>query len=56
MIEVGQIVDANFISPEGSSLSGMYTAEIMHITQFSNKERQDERLVGVSILKKLDQT
>ena len=56
LIEVGQIVDDNFISPEGSSPSGMYTAEIKHITKFSKKERQGQRLVGISILKKLDQT
>jgi hypothetical protein len=54
MIEVGQIVDVNFISPEGTNPSGMYTAEIKHITKFSNKERQEERLVGISVLKKVD--
>ena len=33
MIEVGQIVDVNFISPEGSNPSGIYSAEIKHITK-----------------------
>jgi hypothetical protein len=56
MIEVGHIVDVNFISPEGSNPSGMYTAEIRHITKTYKNERQGQRLVGISILKKLDQT
>ena len=56
LIEVGQIVDVNFISPEDSSPSGMYTAEIKHITKLDSKERQGQRLVGISILKRMDQT
>jgi hypothetical protein len=56
IIEVGQIVDFNFISPEGSNPFGMYTAEIKHITKTYKKARQGQRLVGLSILKKLDQT
>ena len=56
LIEVGQIVDVDFISPEGSSPSGMYTVEIKHLTKFNKKERQVQRLVGISMLKKLDQT
>jgi hypothetical protein len=54
MIEVGQIVDANFISPEGSSPSGMYAAEIKHITKPNKQEHRGHRLVGISILNKLD--
>ncbi len=56
LIEVGQIVDVNFISPESSNPSGMHTAEIKHITKIYKNERQGQRLVGLSILKKLDQT
>ena len=55
MIKVGQIIDVNFISPEASSPAGIYTAEIKHITKPANKENQGHRLVGISILKKLDQ-
>jgi hypothetical protein len=55
MIEVGQIVDVNFISPEGSNPSGMYTAEIKHITKTYKTKRQGQRLIGISMLKKLDQ-
>lgn len=54
-IEVGQIVDVNFISAEGSNLSGMYTAEIKHITKFSREESEGRLLAGISILKKLDE-
>ena len=54
MIEVGQIVEANFISPEGTAPSGRYKAEIKHITKLDNQDHQGHRLVGLSILKKLD--
>ena len=33
MINPGQFVEANFISPKGSNPSGLYTAEIKHITK-----------------------
>ena len=56
MLEVGRIVDVNFISPESSNPSGMYTAEIKHITKTYKNERQGQQLVGLSILKNLDQT
>ena len=55
MIEVGQIVDVNFISPEGSNPSGMYTAEIKHIAKTYKTKRKGQRLIGISMLKKLDQ-
>ena len=54
MIEVGQIVDADFISPEGSDPSGLYKAEIKHIAKLDMQEHKGHRLVGISILKKLD--
>ena len=53
MIEVGQIVDVDFISPEGSDPSGLYKAEIKHITKLDMQEHRGHRLVGISILKKL---
>ena len=56
MIEVGQIVEADFISPEGTAPSGIYKAEIKHITKLDNQDHQGHRLVGISILKKLDKT
>ena len=54
MIEVGQIVEANFISPEGTTPSGLYRAEIKHITKLDKKEHRGHQLVGLSILKKLE--
>ena len=56
MIEVGQIVDAYFISPKGSKPSGMFKAEIKHITKLDKQAHKGHRLVGISILKKLDKT
>ncbi len=56
MIEPGQIVDVDFISPEGSDPSGLYKAEIKHITKLDMQEHKGHRLVGISILKKLDKT
>ena len=53
MIKVGQIVEADFISPEGTAPSGLYKAEIKHITKLDMQEHKGHRLVGISILKKL---
>jgi hypothetical protein len=52
MIEVGQIVEADFISPDGSAPSGLYKAEIKHITKLDMQEHGGHQLVGLSILKK----
>ena len=54
MIEVGQIVEADFISPKGTSPSGFYRAEIKHITKLDMREHRGHHLVGLSILKKVD--
>ena len=54
MIEVGQIVEADFISPKGKTPSGLYQAEIKHITKLDMQEYRGHRLVGLSILKKGD--
>ena len=54
MIEVGQIVEADFISPEGTAPSGFYKAEIKHITKLDMQEHRGHHLVGISILKKVD--
>ena len=53
MIEVGQIVNVDFISPEGTDPSGLYKTEIKHITKLDKQEHKGHRLVGISILKKL---
>ena len=53
MIEVGQIVEADFISPEDTAPSGLYEAEIKHITKLDKQELRGHHLVGLSILKKV---
>jgi hypothetical protein len=53
MIEKSQIVDVNFISPQGSNPSGRYSAKIKHITSPDKQEHNGHRLVGISIVKKL---
>ena len=55
MIEKDQIVDVNFISPQGSNPSGRYSAKIMHITAPNKQEHKGHRLVGISIVKQLGQ-
>ena len=52
-IEVGQVVDADFISPQGSNPSGLYQAEIRHITQADESRYKALRLVGIRIREKL---
>ena len=54
MIEVGQIVEADFISPEGTTPSGLYKAKIKHITKLDTQKHRGHQLVGLSILKKVD--
>jgi hypothetical protein len=54
MIEVGQIVEVDFISPQGSEPSGLYKAKIKHITNIDMQNHKGHRLVGISVLKKLD--
>ena len=53
MIEVGQVVEANFISPKGTTPSGLYKAEVKHITKLDMQEPRGHRLVGMSIMKKV---
>jgi hypothetical protein len=54
MIKVGQILEADFISPEGRIPSGLYQVEIKHITQLEKQEHRGHYIVGLLILKKLD--
>jgi hypothetical protein len=62
MIEVGQIVDANFMSPSGTAPSGVsgtapsgvYKVEIKHITKLDTQEYKGHLLVGLSIIQKLE--
>ena len=54
MVEVGQIVDADFISPKGTDPTGNYKVEIRHITKPNKEINKGHYLVGLSILEKLD--
>ncbi len=54
MIKVGQIIEVDFISPEGTEPSGMFQTEIKHISKLDQQKYKGHRLVGLSILKKLD--
>jgi len=54
MIEIGQTVDANFISPHGANPSGMYQVEIRHITRTDGGRYIGFRLVGILIREKLN--
>jgi hypothetical protein len=54
LIEVGQIVDADFVSPDGTDPAGNYKAEIRHITKPNEGKNKGHFLVGLSILEKLD--
>lgn len=54
MIEVGQTVDANFISPQDANPSGMYKVEIRHISRMDKGRYKKFRLVGISIQEKLN--
>ena len=54
LIEVGQIVDADFISPDGTEPTGSYKAEIRHITKPNKGKHKGHYLVGLSILEKID--
>ena len=53
-IEVGQIIEANFISPEGTTPYGLYRAKIKHITKLDKQEFKGHYLVGLFIMRKLN--
>ena len=50
MIEVGQITDANFISPKGSNPSGAYKIQVKHVSKLDTNMYKGHRLVGISML------
>ena len=55
-IAVDQIIDANFISPQGAQPSGMYQAQIKHITAMDTGRYKGLIQAGIKILERLDQT
>ena len=52
LIEVGQVVKANLLSPTGDAPSGIYKAEIKHITTPRNGKHKGHLLVGVCLIEK----
>ena len=55
LIEVDQVADVTFISPKGLYPSGRYIIKVKHISRLKKSIYKDHRLVGTSILQKLDQ-
>ena len=55
LIKVCQIVDTEFISPDGSEPVGNYRAEIIHITKPNSGINEGHCLVGLSILEKIEE-
>jgi hypothetical protein len=53
MIEVGQVLEVNLISPRGSKPSGFYRARIKQISKLERGRYKGHRLVGISIMEKL---
>jgi hypothetical protein len=55
LIKVGQIVNVDFISPEGTEPSGFHKSKIEHITEGNRAGIKGHLLVGILILEKIDQ-
>ena len=55
MIQVGQIVDADFISIDGAEPAGTHRVEIQHVSKPSKGKNRGHCLVGLSILEKIEQ-
>jgi len=56
LIEVGQVMEVNFISPQGAKPHGAYKVQIRHITDKEHSRYKGVRLVGVRILERLKDT
>ena len=54
MIEVGRILEVNFISPRGSEPAGYYKVEIKHISRLKKSRYKGHLVIGISILEKLE--
>lgn len=53
-IERKQILEAKFISPRGEEPSGMFKAEIKHITEMDQGLYKGHIVVGIQILERID--
>jgi hypothetical protein len=54
MVEVGRILEVHFISPRGSEPTGYFKAEIKHISQLKQSRYKGHRVIGISILEKIE--
>ena len=54
LIEVDQIVEADFISPDGTPPNGDYRAKIKHISKPDKGKNEGHCLIGLSILEKIE--
>ena len=54
VIEAGQILEVNFISPEGTEPSGWYQSEIKHITEMKTGPYKGLKQVGIQIIGRAD--
>ncbi len=52
-IEAGQIIEVDFLSPQGSEPSGLYRATIKHITDGEKCRYQGFKLIGIQITERL---
>lgn len=55
-IEVREIIEVNFISPQGEEPAGHYQAEIRHITEMESGPYKGLKRVGILILERVDET
>ena len=54
LIKVGQIVDADFISPQGTDPVGNHRVKIKHISKPVKGKNEGHCVVGLSILEKIE--
>ena len=55
LIDIGQELEVNFISPQGSEPNGRFSAEVRHITETVGGRYKGVQLVGIRILERLDE-
>jgi hypothetical protein len=56
IIAPDQVIEINFISPQGEKPAGMYKAQVKHITDMTEGRYKGLRRVGILILESLDQS
>lgn len=56
IIQPDQIIEINFISPQGEQPEGLYKAQVKHISEMDKGKYRGLRRVGILILESLDQS